>query len=98
MILWKNKGLNTFQIKMLAVLFMLLDHIYFYFFSPSVGSPLILTCIGRSAYPVFLFCMIWGYHNIFLNMFWVGLLISTIETFQKDRKKGGIMLGAIFTV
>ena len=31
-------------------------------------------------------------------MFWVGLLISTIETFQKDRKKGGIMLGAIFTV
>lgn len=24
----KNKGLNTFQIKMLAVLFMVLDHIY----------------------------------------------------------------------
>lgn len=88
------------------------------------------------AFPLFLFCMIWGYHytrnrkiyllrlylgslfmtafmyvighylptdgfgygyhNIFLNMFWVGLLISTIETFQKDRKKGGIMLGTIF--
>lgn len=32
----KNKGLNTFQIKMLAVLFMVLDHIYLYFFSPSM--------------------------------------------------------------
>lgn len=136
MLLCKNKGLNTFQIKMLAVLFMLLDHIYLYFFSPSVGISLILRCIGRMAFPLFLFCMIWGYHytrnrkiyllrlylgslfmtafmyvighylptdgfgygyhNIFLNMFWVGLLISTIETFQKDRKKGGIMLGTIF--
>ncbi len=138
MILGENRGLNTFTLKMLAVLFMLFDHIYLYFFSPSVGAPLILTCIGRVAYPLFLFCMVWGYHytknrktyllrlylcslfmtgfayvidyyfptngfgygnhNIFLNMFWVGLLISTIEIFQKDRTKGGIMLGAIFAV
>ena len=94
--------------------------------------------MGRSACPLFLFCMVWGYHytrkrkiyllrlylgslfmtvfalaikhylptdgfgygnhNIFLSMFWVGLLISTIEIFQRDRKKGGIMLGAIFAV
>lgn len=54
----KNKGLNTFQIKMLAVLFMVLDHIYLYFFSPSMGPSLILTCIGRSACPLFLFCMV----------------------------------------
>ena len=138
MLLRKNRGLNTFTLKMLAVLFMLLDHIYLYFFSPSVGTPLILTCVGRMAYPLFLFCMVWGYHytrnrkiyllrlylgslfmtvftyainhylptdgvgfgihNIFLNMFWVGLLISTIEIFQKDRQKGGIMLGGIFAV
>lgn len=134
---WKNKGLSTFSLKMLAVLFMLLDHIYLYFFSPTLGTPLILTCIGRSAYPLFLFCMVWGYHytrsrkiyllrlylgsvfmtvfayaidhyylptdgfgygnhNIFLSMFLVGLLISTIEIFQKDRQKGAIILGAIF--
>lgn len=136
MTLGKSRGLNTFALKMLAVLFMLLDHIYLYFFSPSMGMPLLLTCIGRVSYPLFLFCMVWGYHytknrkiyllrlylgslfmtgfayaigyylptngfgygnhNIFLNMFWVGLLISTIEIFQKDSKKGGIMLGAIF--
>jgi len=40
----------------------------------------------------------YGNHNIFLSMFLVGVVISTIEAFQKDRKKGGIMLGAIFAV
>lgn len=134
----KNRGLNTFTLKMLAVAFMLLDHIYLYFFAPSVGMSLILTCIGRVAYPLFLFCMVWGYHytrnrkayllrlyagslfmtvfaysidhylptdgfgygnhNIFLNMFWVGVLISTIEIFQKDRKKGSMIIGGIFAV
>jgi len=131
--------MSTFTLKMLAVLFMLLDHIYLYFFAPSTGLPFILTCIGRIAYPLFLFCMVWGYHytrnrkayllrlylgslfmtvfiyvidhylfptdgfgignhNIFLSMFLVGVIISTIETFQKDRKKGGLMFGAIFAV
>lgn len=130
--------MSTFTLKMLATLFMLLDHVYLYFFAPSVGAPILLTCIGRMAYPLFLFCMVWGYHytrnrkmylvrlylgsvfmsvfsymvdyylptdgfgygnhNIFLSMFWVGLLISTIEIFQKDGKKGGILLGGIFAV
>lgn len=38
----------------------------------------------------------YGYHNIFLSLFLAGILISTIETFQKDRKKGLIMAGCIF--
>lgn len=130
--------MSTFILKMLAVLFMLTDHIYLYFFAPSVGWSLILTCIGRISYPLFLFCMVWGYrytrsrkiyllrlyalsvfmtvfcyavdyyfptggfgygnHNIFLNMFIVGVLISTIETFVNDRKKGFALLGIIFAV
>lgn len=129
--------MSTFTLKVLAVLFMFLDHIYLYFFAPSVGASLLLTCIGRVSYPLFLFCMVWGYHytrnrkiyllrlyllsifmtvfsyaidyylptkggygfhNIFLSMFLVGVLISTIETFQKDRKKGIVMLSIIFAV
>ena len=39
-----------------------------------------------------------GYHNIFLSMFLVGVLISTIELFIKDRKKGGILIGVIVLV
>lgn len=37
-------------------------------------------------------------HNIFILMLIVGVLISTIETFNKDRRKGTIMLSAIFGV
>ena len=39
-----------------------------------------------------------GNHNIFLSMFVVGVLISTIELFQKNRKKGFVALGLIFGV
>ncbi len=122
--------MSTFVLKMLAVLFMFIDHIYMYFFAPSEGASLILTCIGRLAYPLFLFCMVWGYqytrnrkvyllrlylgslfmtafsyplnhfilpewgygfHNIFLSMFLVGVVISTIEilgdNFPDDAKE-----------
>lgn len=40
----------------------------------------------------------YGYHNIFLSMLLVGVLISTIELFIKDRKKGGILIGVIVLV
>ena len=40
----------------------------------------------------------YGNHNIFLPLFLVGILISILELFQKDRKKGGIALSALFAV
>lgn len=40
----------------------------------------------------------YGFHNIFLSLFLVGISISTIEAFQKDRKKGLIMAGCIFVL
>lgn len=125
--------MNTFTLKVIALILMVIDHIGFYF----AGMPEWLRWIGRGSYPLFLFCMIWGYHytksrkkyllrlycmsvfmtvfrysiesyfvtdigygnhNIFLSMFIVGVLISTIELFQRDRKKGAIVLGIIFGV
>jgi len=125
--------MNTFMLKILALLFMFLDHIHLYF----PETPAILTWIGRASYPLFLFCMVWGYHytknrkicllrlyllsafmtvfgytidyflptargygnhNIFLPMFLVGIIISIIEAYQKDRKKGCIFLGILFAV
>lgn len=38
----------------------------------------------------------YGFHNIFLSLFLVGILISTIEAFQKDKKTGLIMASCIF--
>ncbi|MEG0832410.1 MAG: TraX family protein [Oscillospiraceae bacterium] len=125
--------MNTFSLKMLALILMVVDHIGYYF----VGLPEWLRLIGRISYPLFLFCMAWGYHytknrklyllrlylmslfmtalryfvdkyfvtasgygnhNIFVPLLLVGVLISTIEMFARDRKKGLLMLAAIFGV
>lgn len=127
--------MSTFTLKMIALFLMVLDHVGFYF----DAAPIWLRWLGRASYPLFLFCMVWGYHythnrkkyllrlylmsifmtffaywiatqfvtdsiygygnhNIFLSLFWVGLLISTIELFIQDHKKGSILLGAIILV
>ncbi len=36
----------------------------------------------------------YGNHNIFLPLFLTGLLISAVELYQRDRKKGGLLLAA----
>lgn len=125
--------MNTFTLKMLALILMVIDHIGLYF----EGTPIWFRFLGRASYPLFLFCMVWGYHytrnrtkylirlylmslfmtlfgylidtrfvtesgygnhNIFLSMFLVGILISTIELMQKDHRKGIFALAAIFAV
>ena len=50
--------MNTFSIKMLAVALMVVDHVGLYF----PGTSILLRCVGRLSYPLFLFCMVWGYH------------------------------------
>ena len=125
--------MSTFAIKLLALFLMVIDHIGYYF----DGAPVWFGWLGRACYPLFLFCMVWGYHytrsrkryllrlygmslfmtafgclidrflpteggygnhNIFLPLFLVGVLISAVELFQQDKKKGGLLLGGIFAV
>ena len=127
--------MTTFRLKIIALVLMVFDHIGLYF----EGTPAWFGWIGRISYPLFLFCVVWGYHytksrkkyllrlyfmsvfmtvftyvidtnfvtaseigygnhNIFLPMFLVCVLISTIELFLKDRKKGYMALGIIFAV
>lgn len=50
--------MSTFALKMTALVLMVLDHIGFYF----PGMPVWFGWLGRAAYPLFLFCMAWGYH------------------------------------
>lgn len=40
----------------------------------------------------------YGNHNIFLPLFLTGVLISALELWQRDRKKGGLALGALALV
>ena len=37
----------------------------------------------------------YGNHDIFVPLFLTGLLISAVELYQKDRRRGGLLLGAI---
>jgi len=129
--------MSIFTLKIIALVFMVIDHIGFYFEGIPMSLRMLMRLIGRGCYPLFLFCMVWGYHhtrsrkkylirlyamslfmtafifamdylfptengignhNIFLSMFIVGVLISTIELFQHNRKKGFIALGLIFMV
>lgn len=116
--------MTIFQLKLLAVAFMLIDHIGLYF----EGTPILLRMIGRLAFPLFLFCMTqgyrhtrsrkkyllrlygmnlvmvavmylcgdaYGYHDIFITLFWVGVIISIVELFQRDIRLGCAAFGAI---
>lgn len=125
--------MNTFTLKCIALVLMVIDHIGLYF----ENTPSWFRLIGRCSYPIFLFCMVWGYHytksrrnyllrlylmsifmacfryfivhrfpvsdnniyashNIFASLFLVGIIISTIEAFKENRKKGILMLCLIF--
>ena len=125
--------MNTFTLKIIALIFMVIDHIGFYF----EAAPPWFRSIGRLSYPIFLFCMIWGLtytknrkaylvrlylasicmslfcylissfipaptglanHNIFISMFIVGVLITTIELCKKDPRKGLLVTEIIFIV
>lgn len=70
--------MNTFTLKMTALILMVLDHIGCYF----DGAPVWLNWLGRLSYPLFLFCMVQG-SNIFsisftrpIRSFCSGLQIS----------------------
>lgn len=55
-----EKGLSCSTLKYLALLFMVLDHIH-YFFSYTGKIPLFFSMLGRMAAPLFLFCIIEGF-------------------------------------
>ncbi len=40
----------------------------------------------------------YGNHNIFVPLFLTGLLIGAVELFQRDRRRGGLLLGALALV
>lgn len=51
-----NKGFSTFQLKIIATILMVIDHIGV--FIP--GTPIWLRYLGRLSAPIFFFCMAWG--------------------------------------
>jgi len=56
MYLSENKGLDATQLKLIAMILMVLDHIY-EFFSYTDLIPIWFTWLGRLVFPIFMFTM-----------------------------------------
>lgn len=90
------KGLTGFQIKILALIFMLFDHIH-YFFEFTGKIPVAFSWIGRLAGDMFLFTMIEGYTHTsnrkkyFTRIYLMSVfmtLIKYIIQFSKPLQRG----------
>ncbi len=74
-------SLNSFDLKILAVIFMVIDHIGMYMDS----APAWFRDIGRLAYPLFLFCLVWSYHythsraRFCLRLYLMGLIMAALR-------------------
>ena len=69
--LFKRKGellkfmqkFNTFHLKLIAMIFMIIDHIAYFLMPANSMLWLIMRCIGRLAAPMFWFCFVEGYKH-----------------------------------
>lgn len=80
---WKE-GLSGFQLKYMALFFMLLDHIE-YIFGYTGRIPVWFSWIGRLAAPIFLFCVIEGFmhthdrKSYFLRIYLLSVVMGLIR-------------------
>ena len=79
--------MNTFTLKMTALIMMVLDHIGCYF----DGAPVWLNWLGRLSYPLFLFCMVQGYRHTrsrkryLLRLYLMSLFMTGFSYFLDSR-------------
>ena len=101
----RRRGLDGFQLKLMALVIMTIDHIH-YFGSALTDMPLILTLIGRIAAPVFVFFVAEGFAHThsrwkYLLRLYIGgvlmYIINTIVNIYFPLPGGMIVMNGIFT-
>ena len=79
-----EKGLTGFELKYLALVFMVLDHIH-YFFEFTGKIPVIFSMAGRLAAPLFLFCFVEGFIHTrnrkayFLRIYLISVIMGAVR-------------------
>lgn len=79
-----KKGLTGFELKYLALIFMVLDHIH-YFFEFTGMIPIWFSWLGRLAAPLFLFCLVEGFTHThdkkkyFLKIYSLSIIMGLIR-------------------
>ncbi|MBO6129664.1 MAG: hypothetical protein J6P79_12325 [Pseudobutyrivibrio sp.] len=79
-----RKGLTGFDLKYLALIFMVMDHIH-YFFEFTGKVPIWFSWVGRLAAPLFLFCFIEGFFHThdrkkyFLKIYVIAVIMGLIK-------------------
>lgn len=100
-----KKGLNGFQIKLIALFFMTLDHIYANF-SVVADIPILFTILGRIAAPLFIFMVTQGMRHTrsrekYLLRLWVGSVGMNVGNNVLNslfpRSDGAVLFANIFS-
>ena len=101
----RRKGLDGFQLKLIALIIMTIDHIY-YFGCSLADMPEIMTLIGRIAAPIFVFFVTEGFAHThsrgryLLRLYVCGVLMQIGNLFVNlcfPMQNGVIVLNGIFT-
>ena len=82
-----KKGLDGTQLKTIALVLMVLDHIH-YFFEFTGCIPTVLSMLGRLSAPLFLFCTVEGFahthdrRRYFIRIWAIGAAMAALEFFM----------------
>ena len=82
-----KKGLDSTQLKTIALVLMVLDHIH-YFFEFTGCIPTVFSMLGRLSAPLFLFCTVEGFAHThdrkryFIRIWAIGTAMAALEFFM----------------